>query len=361
MKKPTCKNCLNIPKKSDLVGMAVILCAVTMLSAFTSGSYRMFTYGGGSTEHAYMAIWPDSMIEYYEIDTREEGLELLGRIPALTRHSGALRSKINAEIDQVIAYKTANARESRARILAFSYETCFSYPYMSIILKSTATSASSKTELASVNFNVSTGELIDAVDVVGLHVIQLTDQLLMEMIRRNPERYNPSFAGMREGQAFSITDSEIVFWFNEFQLAPGFEGIVPLTLRLDDIKEVTLNYYEFHTRQNFNLKMIPLRVVRYLGYTLSWIPEKDRITLHHNGELVIELTPGVNNYVREKRFTRSLEAAPEIIDGTTYVPISFFDQILSLVAFSIDKQGNITFASYSGTVCNHNGILAKPG
>lgn len=304
----------------------------------------------------YVRFNPDNIVEYEEIDRREEGLEMEGRIPFISQDSGvsaSVQTQINSEIDRIFALKVSNAREQRSRVLMFDFETYFSRPYMSIILKSTATSASSKTEVASINFNVSSGELIRAEDIVGTHVIELADRLLVERIRRNPERYNPSFAGMRNDQAFSVTDTEIIFWFNEFQLAPGFEGVVPLSLRLDNILEVSLSRDDYHIRREFNVKMVPLNIIGQLGYNFNWhhgiYPEPHRVTVYHDDDLVIELTMGVNNYVRESRFTRSLEAAPEFTNGTTYVPISFFDQILSLVSYSIDERDNITFASYPVT------------
>ena len=332
--------------------MTAMFCLVLLFSAFTDRPpvpNWMFTYGGILADYGQEASWPDDMLEYEELDTRKEGLELEGRIPALTQYSGPVQARINAEIDRVIATKITDARENRSRSLIFAYEAYFSEPFMSIILKSTATSASSKTEVVSINFDTNTGLIISAEDVVGPHVVQLADRLLIEMIRRNPERYNPSFAGMREDQAFSITDDEITFWFNEFQLAPGFEGILPLSLRLDDIKETILTRDRYHIREGFNFKMVPIRTVEELGYDVGWHSEDRTITVWYNDELVIRITPDVNNFVRESRFTRSLEAAPELSGGITYVPLSFFDQILSLVAFSIDDDDNIVFASYPVT------------
>ena len=360
---------MNMParKLKKYISFVAVFCMMLLLSAFTRGYHSNYgmpfwlvTYISSLQDSAdygyeendeYVAetFWTKDVMDYEELDTREEGLELEGRIPVLTQYAGIVQLRINAEIDRVIASKIADARESRSRSLVFSYEAYFSDPYMSIILISTAANASSKTEVISINFDVNTGMLINAMDVVGSHVVQLADRLLVEMIRRNPGRYNPSFAGMRDDQAFSITDEEITFWFNEFQLAPGFEGIVPLSLQLDDIKETTLLSGEYHVREGFNFKMVPIRIVRDLGYTFLWDWETRNTSIFHNGELVIQVAPDVNNFVRESRFTRSLEAAPVIIGTTTYVPLSFFDQILSLVAFSIDDDDNITFASYPVT------------
>ena len=318
-----------------------MLCILVLLSAFS----RPSTYDNGEAVHD--TVWSEVMLGYERIDTREEGLEMEGRIPVLTTYAGSLQPRINIEIERLIANKVSDARAIRSRTLAFDYNDYFSEPYMSIILKSTTTSGSSKTEVVSINFNTSTGELLNAADVVGSHVVQLADRLLVEMIRRNPERYNPGFTGMRPNQAFSITANEITFWFDEFQLAPGYEGVVSLSLRLTDIKEITLPWDQIHIRENFNLKMIPLGIVEDLGYILNWDCETRSARIYHDNELVIKLNPEINNYERAQRFIRSLEAPPEIRNGYyLYVPISFFDQILSLVAYSIEDQEHITFVSY---------------
>ena len=342
-----------------ITSMALI-CLLLPLSAFAleTGEYtEPLTYDHYEDYEAaglsQKVFFPEDVMDYEEIDRREEGLEMEGRIPMLNLYAGMVQYRINAQIEKTIAAKVAEARENRARTIYFDYGTYYSSStsVMSIILKSTIASASSKTEVISINFNTRTGELLNAEDVVGSHVVQLANRLLEEMIRRNPEHYNPGFAGMRSDQAFSVTDDEIVFYFDEFQLAPGYEGVVTLRLELNNILEVVLMREQYHIRrQGFNLKMIPVDVLRGLGYYVDWDGYERKAFIYHNDELVIVLTSDVNNFVREERFTRSLEAPPEIItDGFLYVPISFFDQILSLIAFSIDEDDNIIFVSYPVT------------
>jgi len=294
------------------------------------------------------------MMGYTELSEREEGLELRGRVPYLTETAGFVADPINAQIEMAVDSKIAEAREARARSITFSYQTFSSNnpEITSIVIKSTAASASSKTDVISINFDSHSGAPLRAEDVVGTHVIQLADRLLMETVRRNPQDFNPGFSGMRRGQAFSVTHDEIVFWFDEFQLRSGSGGVVRFPLRFNDILEYTITSDRFHTRPGFNFKMVPLRdVVEALGYDVD-MDSEGRVMVFHNNELIIRLTPGENDYSREGRggrSSRSLESAPELIGDYTYVPISFFDQILNIVTFSIDDNGNITFASYNVT------------
>ena len=315
-----------------------------MLNIFTSSEgFRITTYASG--------VWPHDMISYEIRSGRAEGLEIDGRIPVLTPAAGQIGDSVNELIDQAISTKISSARESRSRNLSFDFEVYFSSPHVSIILKSTTTGASAKTEVTSINFNINSGTRLQAADVVGEHIVQLADQLLIEMIRRNPERYNPSFSGMRSNQAFSVTNREIVFWFNEFQLTSDSGGIVPLRFSKSNIHEAHLSPDQYHTRLGFNLKMIPVgTVLRQLNYTVSANSDVSRVNISYDGEHIIELNVGVNNYRRgDDRFVRSLETAPVHVGSFVYVPISFFDQILDFVAFSVDSRGNITFASYSVT------------
>ena len=316
-----------------------------MFSAFGS----ITTYGQAPFRHSYTGgIWPHDMISYKETAERAEGLEISGRIPLLTEEAGQVGERVNELINEVISTKITSARESRARRLSFDFEVYFSNPTVSILIKSTTTGAAAKTEVTSINFNTSSGTKLRATDVVGDHIVRLADQLLIEMIRRNPERYNPGFTGMRREQAFSITDREIVFWFDEFQLTSNSGGIVPLRLRRADISTVRLTSDQYHTRLGFNLKMIPIgTVLRGLNYTVSANSDVSKVGVFNDGELVIELKIGTNNYVRGDRLVRSLEAAPIHVGHYVYVPISFFDQILDFVAFSVDNRGTITFATYA--------------
>ena len=335
--------------------LVLIICSTVFLSAFSvngSNGPSLNTYSRGRLPRHAAIMWPTDMIAYNEVSKREEGLEMRGQIPYITDAAGSLQRPINEEIDRVINNKVAEARETRARSLTFDFETFHADREMSIVIKSTATNATSKTTVASVNFNTQTGALLSAEDVVGTHVVQLADRLLLEIIRRNPGSFNPGFNGMRRGQAFSATRDEIVFWFDEFQLKPIADGVVPFTLRRNDILVHTISREQFRTQPGFNFKMVQVREVsEALGYEVHWCPNTSETTIFHNGELVIVLTPGENNYERVNRSTatRTLEAPPELVDERTYVPISFFDQILSLVAYSIDNQENITFASYRVT------------
>jgi hypothetical protein len=86
-----------------------------------------------------------------------------------------------------------------------------------------------------------------------------------------------------------------------------------------------------------------------LGYRVSWNPRLHEVQIT---DAQTEVSISINrNAYRANGLTRSLEVAPtlEISPSSgitaTYVPLSFFDQILDAV-YSEDESGNITFSIY---------------
>ncbi|HHY91638.1 MAG TPA: copper amine oxidase N-terminal domain-containing protein, partial [Clostridiales bacterium] len=78
-------------------------------------------------------------------------------------------------------------------------------------------------------------------------------------------------------------------------------------------------------RNEQGLIMVPLRAVaEALGCTVGWNPESRKVVLDQNISLVI----GKDQYVSEKAVPFQLGAAPEIIEGRTFVPLDFFTKIL---------------------------------
>jgi hypothetical protein len=103
--------------------------------------------------------------------------------------------------------------------------------------------------------------------------------------------------------------------------------------------------------------MVPLRsVCGALGYTVAWSSADKSITVEWPGETHVSMSLDKNDYTlakrpsHEKTTSRALESAPELMDGITYVPISFFDQILDRVAFSVDESENVVFSCYTGAI-----------
>ncbi|WP_313164949.1 copper amine oxidase N-terminal domain-containing protein [Sedimentibacter sp.] len=72
--------------------------------------------------------------------------------------------------------------------------------------------------------------------------------------------------------------------------------------------------------------MVPVRAVsEELGYEVGWNQEEQRVTV---GEL-LSFEIGKDDYTMDDTSGIQLYAAPLLVDGTTYVPLSFFSEFLS--------------------------------
>lgn len=73
--------------------------------------------------------------------------------------------------------------------------------------------------------------------------------------------------------------------------------------------------------------MVPLRAIaEYLGFNVSWEGKTQTVTLGKG----ISLTIGKDYYIYMKTAPIQLGTAPEIVEGKTFVPLSFFKEVLGM-------------------------------
>jgi hypothetical protein len=300
-------------------------------------------------------VWHPDMVINKFILRREEGLEMSGIIPQVTPLFGADYEIINQRIDLKVEARIVAAKEAKARRISFAYEVYDTPDLISVIVYSTTSSVTSKSEVFSVNFRPETAEAMTLTDAVGPGIAPLAEKLLTDMLRRNPERYNAAFnSASLNFQSFYLTDRQVVLLFDEFQLLTTADGIKEFAIDLPQLSAVTVRHDQYHILPGgYNLKMVPLRqVCEGLGYDIGWDAESSRITISRDGVLLIGMESGVNSYDVIGVKNRSLEAAPENLYTLSYgyaifVPITFFDQLLNLVTYSVDEDGNIIFLAYN--------------
>ena len=96
-----------------------------------------------------------------------------------------------------------------------------------------------------------------------------------------------------------------------------------------DKKELALGEHDI-LKTNANTLMLPLRVIaESLGYTVVWNGEARTVELQNGMGTMATVTIGSNNYGRLKMAVQ-LDTAPEIVNGTTLVPVEFFTDVLNL-------------------------------
>jgi len=287
-----------------------------------------------------------------ELNTRAQGLNIDGEIPVITEHFIHGYTRINNEIDSAVESLTDSARRIRARRVTFRYEIHHTNEIVSIVLFAEAQAVTSRTFVMSVNFNPRNGAAMTLNQATTRNITPLVEGIIAEMIRQNPATYHAAFTADPRGQAFFVTRTSYVVLFDDFQLSssPGATNRIVLNRSNIYVTTIRQSQYRF-SDDRYAIKMIPLRtVLEGLGFDgsrdISWCTTQGAAVISRNGRVLITLRPGENNYQVVGVMQRSLESAPVMIDSNLYVPISFFDQILTLTTYSVDNQGNITFMSY---------------
>ena len=294
---------------------------------------------------------PFTMAMIYEntYELREEGLEIRGVIPYINHLFHGGHEQINQRISLAADMKINAAKDIRARSIIFSYEIYISNKAVSLVLFSTVTAATTSTNVVSINFEPTSGFHITPYDAVGYDIIPLAQKILNEKIRLDPGTYNAAFDAIPINQAYYLTEGKLVLVFNQFQFVKNSEGAARVEIDLAHVHQNEITRAGYHQDvSEYMVRMIPLRqVMGALGYTVNWLPGSNNIDIFIDNVFFMRLTIGINSYVIPERKPQSLESAPIVIRNNIFVPISFFDQVLSLVTYSVDDRANIMFFSYS--------------
>jgi len=294
-------------------------------------------------------VWDDGMYTIVTLDERRQGLDIRGTVPEILETFGPEYASLNEQLDSMVDTLIEGTRRIRARSVTFDYKIEHTNNLISIVIYANARAVTDRTTVLSLNFD-RRGKRTTLTQAIGLNITPLAEGKIAEMIRQNPATYYAAFNAPPTGQAFYITNSHLVLLFDEFQLSSRPGGTSRIQFQLENIRSYTLSPQNIRmSTGRYAIRMIPLRtVLEGLGYDVDWCQTEREATVSLHGETVIVLRPNVNNYQVQGILQRSLESAPTMHRGNMYVPISFFDQVLYLTAFSINPSGEIVFISYLG-------------
>ena len=300
------------------------------------------------------SLWQSNMLtERPPHIRRQEGMDIRGIIPVVAENFSPAYGFINEHIDNVIASLMSEARSIRALSITFSYDVEYTQEIVSVVIYGRITSVIPRTRVRTVNFCTSTGELITLDDIFEIDIAPLVYRILNDKIRGNPGHYYPALRILdsldSSTMAFIVTETSYVLLFNEHQISAVEAGVFEIEFRRDNIRVLTISYDDYQQMHNgYSLRMIPLRkVVEGLGFSVGYPGEHGGPYVRRGNRFVVTMRFDDSNFTINDMPPRALEVAPRIDDnGITYVPITFFDQVLPLTIYSIDSNGNITFLVY---------------
>jgi len=306
----------------------------------------------------YAPIYANPNFERDHVTSRNISTQIVetsvtGQLPLIANmRNEQLMNSLNSRISQIADGERALVTEA-TRSLTFWYEVFTggaNNDIVSILVFAKRVGTTSTTNVSSVNFSTATERMVGLTSpsVLGQNAVQLANRHILQTIRQNPEIFTINFAGVSDGIDFAADGDTIILYFDEFQLAPGSPGVVTIEMERNSVINLYLSRGEYfiHPSHLYNLKMIELRTVAAaFGYTMTWDSINRRVFIYRDRQLATTLRIGINEFHRGRSAIRPLEAAPEIVDGRTQVPISFFSEILDQV-YSVDSLGTITFSEY---------------
>jgi hypothetical protein len=339
-----------------LRGTAIMLVFVFMFTTLVFASPFHHAFPNHQIAAPPLQGWSSDMLNHRELFGRQEGLDIRGTVPRISMVFDSA-SLINSHIDDyIVTSLVAEARRLRARSITFYFEFHTTDDVISLVIFADVATTLPHTLVRSVNFCTYTGSIFNMNEAMDMAITPLAERILAEIIRANPERYYAALSS-NIPEAFFLTRNRLVILFDGFRLSTqvATESTIELTRR--NIRSTSLRINEYRPDGPYGLKMIPLRYVLAdrLDYDVRWYDYETgrrRIVISRNEIDLIELSPDDNEYIVHGTQRRSLEVAPQIFvdeftgEERTYVPITFFDQILPLTTYTIDRNGRITFLAY---------------
>ncbi len=258
-------------------------------------------------------------------------------------------TEINALITEEYETRLAEAKKDNSKSLDFSFDKKLYNDYLSIIMRTSATTVSTRESVKTFVLNTKAGEesILTLTDVLGINAIKISNGVISNEMAKKPGVYNADFKGITEKQNFYYDNGIVYVIFDKYEIGPGVLGTPIFEIIKSGIHEYTIDSY--YTKEPYNLKMIPLRpVCTGLGFTVGWNSTDKSIEISRKNFLSV-VSVGNNSYSKNK-YPKTLESAPVLQEtqdgGITYLPISFFELILD-ACYTVEPNGSITFSYYS--------------
>lgn len=307
-----------------------------------------------------LAVLFSSCVRTYALSTdivvgiQERGLpqcdefSVTGILPFITTTSrnvsyDKFQNEINSAIEDIISGKIEDGINNRARSMSFSYTHETSGNIVSVLIYTTISlPGHTRQEVDSVNFDKRNTQLVNINAILGPNGTKLMNLYLSSLIRNDSTKYNLSFAGITDSHDFFTDGQTLYLLFDSYEITKGNPDIETVTVPLDMVKSYVLQAGSQKKPANNYSILLPLReICEYFGYEVNWRSFEDPISISR-GSFNTEIFLNVNDY-KKGSLNSKLESPPLFIEGTTYVPITFFDEILGL-CYHADSDSLVTIS-----------------
>ncbi|MCL2698943.1 MAG: DUF3298 domain-containing protein, partial [Defluviitaleaceae bacterium] len=256
-------------------------------------------------------------------------LEIAGSLPEVSGMTNiTLQTELNSLIRQQFDDMTKTAADSSARRINFAYEHKPDGEFNSIVMRISTATISVRDDVRTFVLGPG-GRLLTVNDVLGPNGVKIINQVIAQEIARRPGTFNADFGGISEDQSFYVQNGNVVVIFSKYAIGPAAVGTPEFRVNIENVRNNTFTILraDTYTRDPYNVRMIPLRVVAEgIGFGVVWDGHTHPIVITRGSRdnLAATLTIGSNAYFRSRQPAVTLEHAPEIRDNLTHLPISFF-------------------------------------
>lgn len=282
------------------------------------------------------------------VESWYQDIEIKGVKPVISGAATSFQIQLNEHIDMQYNNFLKKTNVSTKKVI-FSYKTVDSGNYSSILFYCAINDAvSSQNYIYTTVIDVENENILLINDVIGPNGVKLINKSFAENIAADPSKYIANFTGISEDHNFYLDGDTVYIPFGEFEISAGSVGIVEFGFQISKIKNYVIEKSDYKTKDVYGVKMVPLRqIVEEFGYSLIWNAEDKSIDILLNKTAVTSVKINTNSYTPPSGGAkRALESAPLLYDGKTYLPVSFFEEILS-ISYSIAPNGQITFSAYN--------------
>ncbi len=257
-----------------------------------------------------------------EINTVENNIQLIGVLPTSIEND-SFSQLLNEKVDSIYLDKVLRGTSSRAKKIEFDYNVYTDNEYLSIVIKSTIFSATPKTIVNSININTKNNSILNLQSYLGEHIFSTLNT------------YGKG-KKITDETSFYVVNGNLVLTFDYYNDLENSE------LVFENINTFTIDSDEYYTKDSFNLKMIPMRkYLENLGYEVTWNNLSKSIIVY-NDDITITTVLNSDEYYYMEQMFKVLESPVEIKDNVSYVPISFFTEILN-ISYTVNDDESITF------------------
>ncbi|MFV0504947.1 MAG: copper amine oxidase N-terminal domain-containing protein [Lachnospirales bacterium] len=306
----------------------IILSLLMVIPVEASSSYQTPTNNSDSLK-----------ISEKGIDMYRNSTYVNGSVPLA---SGAMSDEINEIINDIYTENIINTLDNRTKNISVSYKTYKSGNYTSIIILYSANDFYSKTFVNTIVANTETEKIISLTDYLTSQniTIDYINTYVDEYINKNINDYNNNFTGVSLDNNFYINNNNLYVTFDGYELLNN-KSYISIEIPVSKIKKYTLEPNSYYLGENFSIKMIPLRQVgEAFDYSIGWDSKNKNVTVK-NKDISATLVVGQNEYSLNNN-NLQLEEKPAVKNDITYVPITFFSDVLGLY-YSSNSNGSIIF------------------